>query len=85
MMFVCPRCGGDSVHDGPVLYRTTNGFKYLWTDRRFMRACNFMCWGRCSKCGHFFEVWPSRRDAKRIEKEMWKTDISVGKVKKQKD
>ena len=22
MIFVCPRCGGDAMHDGPVMYQT---------------------------------------------------------------
>lgn len=81
MMFECPRCGGDAVHDGPVMYRPINGYKYLYTYRFLRIPYGFMCWGTCTKCNHFFEVYPSRREAKRLEKDMWKTDISVGRVK----
>lgn len=82
MLFVCPKCGGDSIHHGPILYKSINGYKYCWTSLWLgIIPYGFMCWGKCPKCDHMFEVHLSRRDAKRLEKEMWKTDVSRGKVK----
>ena len=34
MMFECPRCGGDAVHDGPIMYHPINGYIYpMWHGR----------------------------------------------------
>ena len=82
MIFECPKCGGNAVHDGPIMHSKINGYKYAWTSKRFgIITGNFMCWGKCTKCNHFFEVHLSRRCAKRLERDMWMNDVSCGKVK----